>query len=147
MIKLGNKSQTNQKISHFRAERGNERFFEMCFQVLPSTSFFHCLVPAIPLPHASSPAILLFPMPQAHPQAHASSPDIPSSPYSPYSKVIASPYFPLFPLKFPQSDPYFVLFFLILPQFSLFLLISTCLTLFLIMLFHLQICCFIYPYP
>ena len=34
-------------------------------------------------------------MPQAHPQAHASSPDIPSSPYSPYSKVIASPYFRL----------------------------------------------------
>ena len=66
-------SNKSQKISHFRAERGNERFFdffEICFQVLPSISFFHCLVPAI----------LLFPMPQvhasspAHPQAHASSP-------------------------------------------------------------------------
>ena len=94
------------------------RFFEIflrfVFQVLSTITFFHCLAPAIPLPHASSPAILLFPMPQAHPQAHASSPDIPSSPYSPYSKVIASPYFPLFPLKFPYSDPYFVLFFFIL---------------------------------
>ena len=37
-------------------------------------SFSHCLALAIPPSHASSPAIPLFPMPQAHPQAHASSP-------------------------------------------------------------------------
>ena len=146
-------SKKSQKISHFRAERGNETFFnsfEMCFQVLPSISFFHCLVPVIPLPHASSPAIPLFPMPQAHasspahPQAHASSPcQVPASspclkpiplfpshlsppclksspPYfRPYSKVPISPYFTLLTLRFPETDPYFVLYCIISTLFRL----------------------------
>ena len=42
-VRLENKSQKNQKISHFLAPLGNERFldfFEICFQVLSTTSLF-----------------------------------------------------------------------------------------------------------
>ena len=75
--------------------------------------------PAIPLPHASSPCIPLFPMPQAHasspahPQAHASSPcQAPAS--SPCLKPI--PLFPshLSPPCLKSSRPYFPFFALIL---------------------------------
>ena len=58
--------------------------FEMIVPSLTEYPFFHCLVPVIPLPHTSSPAIPLFPMPQAHAsspahaQAHASSPLFPN---------------------------------------------------------------------
>ena len=106
--------------------------------------------PAIPLPHASSPCLPLFPMPQAHasspahPQAHASSPcQVPASspclkpiplfpshlsppclksspPYfRPYSKVPISPYFTLLTLRFPETDPYFVLHYIISTLFRL----------------------------
>ena len=142
-----------QKIPNFRAKRGNSGFFEIFFQICSSLTeypFFHCLVPVIPLPHASSPAIPLFPMPQAHasspahPQAHASSPcqapasspclkPIPlfpshlsppclkSSPpyFRPYSKVPISPYFTLLTLRFPETDPYFVLHYIISTLFRL----------------------------
>ena len=100
--------------------------FEFFFK-LYRDPFFHWLFPvtppsrgsslAIPLPHASSPAIPLFPMPQAHAsspahsqahasspcQAHASSPAHPqahaSSPcQAPASSPCLKPiYFPLFP--------------------------------------------------
>ena len=92
MIKLGNKSKKNQKISHFRAERGNDGFFdvfEICFQVLLIISVFHCLVPAIPLPHASSPAIPLFPMPQAH--ASSPSPSFMFQAQAPLPSLISNP--------------------------------------------------------
>ena len=42
-VRLENKSQKNQKISHFLAPLGNDRFFdffEICFQVLSTTSLF-----------------------------------------------------------------------------------------------------------
>ena len=125
-------------------------FLEIIFPSLTEYLFFHCLVPVIPLPHASSPAIPLFPMPQAHAsspahaQAHASSPcqapasspclkPIPlfpshlsppclkSSPpyFRPYSKVPISPYFTLLTLRFPETDPYFVLHYIISTLFRL----------------------------
>ena len=94
-------------------------FFEIIFPRLTNIYFFHCLAPAIHLPHASSPAISLFPMPQAHAsspahaQAHASSPcQAPAS--SPCLKPI--PLFPshLSPPCLKSSRPYFPFFALIL---------------------------------
>ena len=41
-------------------------FWDLFSSFINYLSFSHCLAPAIPLPHASSPAILLFPMPQVH---------------------------------------------------------------------------------
>ena len=69
-------------------------------------SFSHCLALAIPPSHASSPAIPLFPMPQAHasspahPQAHASSP-CQAHASSPYLKPI-----PLFHVSSPGTPSF-----------------------------------------
>ena len=112
---ISNKSQKN---SHFRAERGNERFvlrfvWDLFSSLTEYLFFFHCVVPAI----------LLFPMPQvhasspAHPQAHASSPcQAPAS--SPCLKPI--PLFPthLSPPCLKSSPPYFPFFALILRYLS-----------------------------
>ena len=85
-VRLENKSQKNQKIVHFRAPLGDERFFEFLrfvFKFYQLPLFFPLLSPSHPsLPHASSPCLKpspssspclkpmpspwLKPMPQAH---------------------------------------------------------------------------------
>ena len=102
-----------------------------------------CLKPSHPsLPHASSPCLkpspcsspclkpmpspCLKPMPQAHPSLPQPSlspmPQVQPSLFPllrPYSKVPVSPYFTLLTLRFPETDPYFVLHYIISTLFRL----------------------------